>query len=142
MTLSYELRTLDQLDGRRPGSSPVAPRWKNHEWPNATGLEKGKLGDDRHVAAFRIDGNQKDDGWSALDDLAAVISGFGRKDAAVGWNTIKAADLVKVMTAFRALGAEDRLEVCLPPEYQAVVDKYPAEADEQVRKAVELAEQT
>jgi hypothetical protein len=118
----------------------VAPRWKTHDWPNATGLEKSKLGDDRRMAAFRIDGNQKDDGWSALDDLAAVISGFERKDAAVGWNTIKAVDLVKVMTAFRALGAEDRLEVCLPPEYQAIVDKYPAEADEQVRQAVDFAE--
>jgi hypothetical protein len=120
---------------------PVAPGWKTHEWPKATGLDKGKLGDDRHVAPFRVDGNHKDDGWSALDDLAAVISGFDRRNAAVGWNTINAADLVKVMTAFRAMGAEDRLEVCLPPEYQAIVDKYPATAAEQVRKSVELAKQ-
>jgi hypothetical protein len=140
MTLSYNLRTLDELDGISR-SSPSAPRWKAHKWPNATGLDKGKLGDDPQLAAYRVDGNQKNDGWSALDDLASVISGFDRKDAAVGWNTIQAADLVKIMTVFRALGAEDRLEICLSPEYQGIMDQYPAKADEQVRKSVELAQQ-
>lgn len=44
------------------------------------------------------------------------------------------------MTGFRALGTKGRREICLPPEYQAVVDQYPPNADDQVRKPVELAE--
>lgn len=69
-----------------------------------------------------------------------MISGFDRKHAAVDWNTVRAADLVKIMTVFRALGADDRLQICPPPEYEAIVNKYPANADDQVRKSVELAE--
>jgi hypothetical protein len=119
----------------------MSPRWKAHEWPNATDLEKGKLGSDPHMAAYRVDGKHKDSGWSELDDLASVISGFDRRHASIDWNTVRAVDLVKIMTVFRAIGADDRLQICLPPEYQAIVDEYPASADNQVRKSVELAGQ-
>lgn len=140
MTLSYNLRTLDELDGlSKP--APIEPRWTAYEWPTAYGLVKGVLGADRHRAAYRLDSNMEDDGWRALDDLIKVISGYDREDAHVGWYTVKAVDLVKVMTVFRALGADDRLEVCLPTEYQAIIDKYPTSADLQVLKSVELAQQ-
>lgn len=53
MTLSYSLRTLDELDGLR-APAPITPRWKAHEWPNASGIAKDGLGDEVHLAACRI----------------------------------------------------------------------------------------
>lgn len=140
MTLSYALRTLDELDGlKKP--APIEPRWTTYEWPTAKGMEKGRLGDDPHRAAYRLDRNKQNDGWWALDDLIRVISGYDRAGSSSGWHTVKAVDLVKIMTVFRLLGTDDQLEVCLPPEYQAIVDAYPGRADDQVRKSVEIAEQ-
>lgn len=140
MSLSNSLRTLDELDGLR-APAPITPRWKTHEWPNASGIAKDRLGEDVHQAAYRINGSGKNDDWSALDDLASVISGFDRKDASGGWNTLLAANLVKIMTAFRVLGADDQLEVCLSPEYQAIVDAGADRADDQVRNSVRLSKQ-
>jgi hypothetical protein len=141
MTLSYELRTHDELDGLGD-PAPIQPRWAAYEWPEAKGLGKGTLGADEHRAAYRLDKNKNNEGWWALDDLIRVITGYDRKDASAGWHTVKAADLVKVMTVFRALGTEDRLEVCLPPAYREIVERYPANVDDQVRKSVELARQS
>lgn len=140
MNLSYELRTLDQLDGlRKP--QPIEPRWTAYEWPEAKGMEKGRLGSDPHRAAYRLDRNKQKDGWWALDDLIRVISGYDRATSSSGWHTLGAVDLVKIMTVFRLLGVDDQLEVCLPLEYQSAVDAYPRRADDQVRKAMEIAAQ-
>lgn len=141
MTHTYELRTLDQLDGIG-ASKLIAPRWSSYEWPNASGLGKSRLGDSLHRGAYRLDQNKNNDGWWALDDLIRVITGFDRKNAEAGWYIIKAADLVKVMTVFRALGADKRLEICLPPEYMTIVDNNLALADQQVRKSVELEQRS
>ena len=105
------------------------------------GPVQGAIGAEPHRAAYRLDRNQQNDGWWALDDVIRVITGYDRIDAQAGWWVGKAVDLVKVMTAFRALGAESRLEICLPTAYQEIVDQHPTAVDNQIRKSVELSRQ-
>lgn len=140
MNKTYELRRIDELDGVG-NNTPTEPRWTAYQWPEAPGLEKGKLGSDPHRAGYRLDRNKQDDGWWALDDLIQVISGYDLVAHSSGWRTLQAVDLVKIMTVFRLLGVDDQLEVCLPAGYQSAVDAYPSRADDQVRDAMKIAAQ-
>lgn len=138
MNKSYELRTIDQIDGlHKP--QPIQPRWTKFAWPEAKGLPKDRLDNEHRLAAVRIDKAKDVDGWWALDDLMQVVAGRQVvKTADGGWTLLEPADLIKVMTVFRLLGADSSLEVCLPPEYQEVVDAAPQDAGDQVKKAVDL----
>jgi hypothetical protein len=53
---------------------------------------------------------------------------------------IEPVDLIKVMAAFRMLGVDDRLEICLPPEYKAITETHSRNIDEQIKSAVRLSQ--
>ncbi|MFF2296532.1 hypothetical protein [Arthrobacter sp. NPDC058127] len=138
MNKTYELRTLDQIDGLNQ-PQPMKPMWTEYAWPEAKGLPKDRLDNEQRLAAVRIDKGKDVDGWWALDDLLRVVAGLQIvKTADDRWTLLKPADLVKVMTVFRLIGADSHLEVCLPPEYQEILQASPQAADDQVRKAVAL----
>jgi len=136
MNKTYELRTIDQIDGLRE-SRPLKPRWTEYQWPDAQGLPAGLLDNNQYRGAIRIDEGNHNDGWWALDDLIRVVAGMRHvQGAGNGWTLLDPADLVQVMVLFRLIGADDRLEICLPTEYQAIVDGNRRAVEDQIRKSV------
>lgn len=133
------LTSIDRLDGLGAGEDPVEPRWVEHEWP-FNGLRRVLLGHGERKAAYRLDSGGYKPGWWELNDLIAVIC--GHEYSLVGgttWHVLDAVDLIKVMAAFRMLGADDRLEICLPPSYREITVAHPQNIDEQIKAAVQLS---
>jgi hypothetical protein len=129
MTQQYELRTLDELHG-------TAPKWTLYDWPSAPGLDSGYL-ESGGLAAFRIDRGKTKDGWWALDDLVGTISGQQKIGTDGSWYLLPPVEMIKSMVVIRMLGADERFEVCLPPEYRVILDS-DSHAAEQVREAMHI----
>lgn len=135
MNKHYELRTINEIDGL--GSRvPVKPRWTVYGWPNVNGLDRGYLEGGRY-AAFRIDKGNTTDGWRALHDLVAAISGQQKIGAEGNWYLLPPVEMVKALVVIRMLGADERFEICLPPEYMSIVESGMGAA-EQIREAMKL----
>lgn len=136
---AYELRSIEEIDGLS-GPPRTEPQWEQYDWPEAEGLDRDHLETGRFGAACRLDRNQQGQGWWALGDLIAVICGHHLSFVpGTGWYLVRPADLIKVMTAFRMIGADSRLEVCLPPEYVKLVKLHARNSDELVRAAAALS---
>jgi hypothetical protein len=135
----YELRTINEIDGQG-SDQPVKPRWTAYGWPNAKGLDKGYLEGGRY-AAFRIDKGNSRDGWRALDDLVGAVSGQQQVGAEGSWYLLPPVEMVKALVVIRMLGADERFEVCLPPEYMSIVESGLGAA-EQIREAMKLLRST
>lgn len=112
----YEVTIFDKSDKR-------TPTWK-------------LSGVDDEFAFLRLTSG---DGKSELDDLLRAIVGmtYGPGEDHGHYKLIPA-DAVRVMSAFRLLGAEDRLIIELPQQYLDIVEKNADRGDDQVREAEEL----
>jgi hypothetical protein len=135
----YELRTINEIDGLGI-HEPVKPRWTAYVWPNVKGLDKGYLEAGRY-AAFRIDKGNTSDGWRALNDLVGAISGQQKIVAEGSWYLLPPVEMVKALVVIRMLGADERFEICLPPEYMSIVESGMGAA-EQIREAMKLLRNT
>ncbi len=139
MNKHYELRTIDEIDGL-DSNKPVKPRWTVYDWPNVRGLDRGYLEGGRY-AAFRIDKGNTTDGWRALNDLVGAISGQQKIGAQESWCLLPPVEMVKALVIIRMLGADERFEICLPPEYMSIVESGLGAA-EQIREAMKLLRST
>lgn len=140
MNSKYELRSIEEIDGLS-GPPRVEPQWEQYEWPEAEGLDRDRLETGRFRAACRLDRNKQGAGWWALGDLMTVICGHNLSFVpGTGWYLVRPVDLIKVITAFRMIGAESRLEVCLPPDYRRLLKIHARNSDELIRAAVALSQ--
>lgn len=134
MTERYELKTLDALDG--VGGDPIAPHWKEYEWPKAPGLDAKHLEDGS--AAYRL---AKDKDWWALDDLAKVVCGESKVGVGHDWYVLPPAELMKVLAAMRMIGADRFIEFVMPPRYREIQKKQDSSISNQIREARQLSQQ-
>ncbi|NKX54862.1 hypothetical protein [Arthrobacter mobilis] len=119
MNPRYELRPLEEIDGL--GGAKIEPRWTQYDWPSAPGLDKGYLESGR-LAAFRIDRGNPLEGWSALDDLVGVVSGQQKIGTGGYWYLLPPVEMIRALVVIRMLGADERFEICVPPEYREILD--------------------